>query len=152
MANIGLFGTLNAFHSDNETWISYEERLEQYFIVNSIGDDKKVAALLTLLGEKTYSLLRNLTSPQKPAEKTFDELCQLLRTQLCPKPLVIAERFGLHKRNQVTGESVCEYMATIRRLADHCEFNASLEDALHDRFVCGLKPEGTQRKLCQRVT
>jgi len=24
MANIGLIGTLNAFHSDSRTWISYE--------------------------------------------------------------------------------------------------------------------------------
>jgi len=66
MANIGLIGTLNAFHSDSEIPISFEERLEQYFIVNSIWDDKKVAALLTLLREKTFSLLRNLTSHQKP--------------------------------------------------------------------------------------
>ena len=143
MANIGLIGTLNAFHSDNETWISYEERLEQYFIVNSIGDDKKVAALLTLLGEKTYSLLRNLTSPQKAAEKTFDELCQLLRTQLCPKPLVIAERFGFHKRNQVTGESVCDYMATIRR--------SMLVSRTH--YMIGLSVVSKlNESFCQRLT
>ncbi|XP_052795673.1 uncharacterized protein K02A2.6-like [Mya arenaria] len=147
MANSGLIGTLNALNSDSESWISYEERLEMYFVVNSIGDEKKVAALLTLLGEKTYALLRNLTSPQKPAEKTYQELCQLLKTQLCPKPLVIAERFRFHKRNQATGESICDFTAAIRKLAEQCEFNDNLENTLRDRFVCGLQDEATQRKL-----
>ena len=60
---------------------------------------------------------------------------------------MIAERFRFHKRNQATGESVCDYMATIRRLAEHYEFNANHVDALRDRFVCGLKTEATQLKL-----
>jgi hypothetical protein len=42
--------------------------LEQYFEVNDIAEDKKVPALLTLLGGKTYTLLRNLTAPNKPKE------------------------------------------------------------------------------------
>jgi hypothetical protein len=33
--------------------------------VNDIAEDKKVPALLTLLGGKTYTLLRNLTAPNK---------------------------------------------------------------------------------------
>ena len=41
-----------------EKWSSYQERLEEYFAVNDIANDKKVSALLTLLGGKTYSLLR----------------------------------------------------------------------------------------------
>lgn len=48
-------------------------------MVNNIYNDKKVAAFLTLLGKKTYSLLRNFTSPEKPAENNFDELCLLFK-------------------------------------------------------------------------
>jgi hypothetical protein len=39
--------------------------------VNAIAEDKKVPALLTLLGGKTYTLLRNLTAPNKPKEKDY---------------------------------------------------------------------------------
>ena len=40
-----------------------------------------------------------------------------------------------------------EYVAELRRLATHCEFGAYLDEALRDRFVCGLKDEGTQKAL-----
>ena len=116
-------------------------------MVNDIDNERKVAGLLTLLGEKTYGLLRNLTVPAKPSEKSYEELCQLLQTHLCPKPLIIAERFRFHKRKQAVGESVSCYVTSLRKLAEFCEFGSNLNDSLRDRFVCGLKDAGTQRRL-----
>ena len=39
------------------------------------------------------------------------------------------------------------YVAELRRLATHCAFEAYLEEALHDRLVCGLRSESTQKRL-----
>ena len=36
---------------------------------------------------------------------------------------------------------MAEYVAELRRLTKHCEFGAYLDDALRDRFVCGLRSE-----------
>jgi len=123
-----LIGSINPFDFNMKTWTSYQERLEQYFIVNGIKDEKKVAGLLTLLGEKSYGLLRSLTSPLKPSEKTYDELCALLKEHLSPKPLLIAERFRFHKRNQATGESINDYVATLRKLSELCDFGTNITD------------------------
>ena len=41
---------------------------------------------------------------------------------LQPKLLIIAERFKFHKRNQASTETVSEYLAELRRLADKCKF------------------------------
>ena len=60
------------------------------------------SALLALMGGKTYSLLRNLTSPDDPATKGFDAIVKLLDNHLSPKPLVIAERFRFHKRDMAS--------------------------------------------------
>jgi hypothetical protein len=60
---VGIIGRIEPFEDTVETWTSYTERLEQYFEVKDIAEDKKVPALLTLLGGKTYTLLRNLTAP-----------------------------------------------------------------------------------------
>jgi hypothetical protein len=68
------------------------ERLVQYFLCEDVQDDKRVATLITLVGEETYELLRNLCAPDKPASKRYEDLISLLRTHLEPKPLVIAER------------------------------------------------------------
>jgi hypothetical protein len=54
-----------------EPWSSYVERLGQCFKANKVDDSLKVASLLSLIGGKTYNLLRTLTSPTKPAEKSY---------------------------------------------------------------------------------
>ncbi|XP_069103892.1 uncharacterized protein [Argopecten irradians] len=128
-------GRIDIFDSSVETWDSESERLDQYFICNDVKNEKKVAALLSLMGGPTYTLLRGLTAPAKPSDKTYDELVNLLKNHLSPKPLAIAERFRFHKRDQKEGESIREYLAAIRKLAEHCEFAATLNDALRDRLV-----------------
>ena len=60
---------------------------------------------------------------------------------------MIAERFHFHKRNQAVGETSTEFDAALRRLATHCKFGDALEEALRNRFVCGLRHEAIQRRL-----
>ena len=63
------------FDGDSEDWPLYQEQLEQYFVANGVTrDEKKRAILLSVCGEKTYRVLRNLMTPDKPADKGFAEL------------------------------------------------------------------------------
>jgi len=43
-------------------------------VANEIDDERKVAVLLSVMGAKTYNLLRSLIAPAKPADKTFTEI------------------------------------------------------------------------------
>ena len=61
-----------------------------------------------------------------------------MNEHLQPKPLIIAEHFKFHKRNQGSLETVSQYQAELRRLADKCKFEGYLDEALHNRFICGL--------------
>ncbi|VDI37928.1 Hypothetical predicted protein [Mytilus galloprovincialis] len=141
----GYIGKIEPFDDSTETWSSYVERLEQYFAVNALENEKKVPALLTLLGGKTYGLLRNLTLPDKPATKSYDDIVKLLKDHLSPKPLIVAERFRFYKRYQIQGETVNKYVAELRKFAEYCEFG-NLNESLRDQFVVGLKDEQTQKK------
>ena len=98
----------------------------------------------------SYNIIRNLLSPTDPKDKTFDELVEVLKGHFEPKPLVIAECFHFHKRNQAAGESVAQFIAELRRLARHCEFKTFLEEALRDRFVCGLGSKVIQNCLLNK--
>ena len=140
-------GNIGEFNDLTETWKSYTERVKQYFAANEIANEKKVPLLLAMMGGKTYSLLRNLTTPDDPATKGLDDIVKLLENHLSPKPLVIAERFRFHKRDQHEGESVTVYVAELRKLSEHCDFKATLGDALRDRLVCGIKNENIQKRL-----
>ena len=140
-------GKIEAFDEANEEWGTYCERVEQYFLANEIEDDKQVPAILSLMGSKTYGLLRSLCSPAKPSQKTFTEIVKILQEHLSPKPLVIAERFRFHKRSQLEGESISSFLASLKKLSEYCEFGTNLNDSLRDRFVCRLSNELIQKRL-----
>ena len=82
-------GTIGAFEPSNKTWVSYAERLEQYFVANDVdAADKKRAILLSVCGATTYQLIRNLVAPAKPTSKSFDELVKLVKEHHQPPPSV----------------------------------------------------------------
>jgi hypothetical protein len=85
--------------------------------------------------------LKDIISPNKPKEKSYDELCQALLGHYLPKPLVIAERFKFYKRGQNEGETIAEYVITLKHLTATCEFGDFLPQSLRDRLVCGLRNE-----------
>ena len=140
-------GKIESFDDTNENWETYVERVEQFFLANNIDDDHKVPTLLSLIGGKTYALLRDLLAPEKPATKSFQQIVTTLQEHLSPKPLEIAERFRFYKRNQHEGESILSYVAELRKLATHCNFGGNLNEALRDRLVCGLRNMQIQKRL-----
>ena len=140
-------GKIESFDEAQEKWETYVERVEQFFLANNIDDDHKVPTLLSLIGGKTYALLRDLLTPEKPATKSFQEIVTTLQQHLSPKPLEIAERFRFYKRNQREGETVLTYVADLKKLAAHCNFGANLNEALRDRLVCGLRNVQIQKRL-----
>ena len=103
--------------------------------------------LLSLIGGKNYTLLRDLLSPEKPASRSFQQIVTTLQEHLSPKPLEIAERFRFYKENQHEGESILSYVAELRKLATNCNFGGNLNEALRDRLVCGLRNMQIQKRL-----
>jgi len=117
------------------------------FEVNNVLEAKRVPTILTLMDNKTYALLRSIVSPRRPKELSFAEIVDNLAQHLDPKPVVVAERFKFHKAEQQESESIRDFLARLKKLAETCEFGGYHEEAIRDRFVCGLKEQTIQRKL-----
>ncbi|XP_064463364.1 uncharacterized protein LOC135374313 [Ornithodoros turicata] len=144
---IAQVGSLKSFDESTSDWTAYEERLQSYLNVNRVEDDNKVDAVVSIIGPKTYALLKSPTSPDAPSKKKFKEILQLLREHYTPKPSVIGERAKFHRRTQLDGESIKDFAAALRKLAETCNFGAFLDESLRDRFVCGLQRVEIQRVL-----
>ena len=138
-------------YSPTTDWKQYVERLELFFEVNNVPSAKKVPSILTLMGSKMYALLRSIVAPRRPKELTFKEVIDTLGQHLEPKPIVIAERYKFHKTEQTESESIRDYLAKLQKLAETCEFGGYREEAICDRFVCGLRSRSIQRKLLGEV-
>ena len=113
-----IHGSIGHFDSSTEDWISYSERLEQYFIANDVKEgNKKRAILLSNCGPQTYQLLKSLLTPAKPTDKSFSEIVATLKDYWQPKPSEIVQRFNFHTRAQKQGKSVADYVAELRRIS-----------------------------------
>ena len=68
------------------------------------------------MGHATYKLLRNLVKPEKPKDKTFEQLVEKLTDHYCPESVEIMERFQFYSRVRRPGEPVNEFVADVKDL------------------------------------
>ena len=134
-------GFIAAFQPESDRIESYLERVELYMTANNFPEGRKVAALLSIVGGTAYEILRSLLAPALPETKSYTVLVETLQKHYAPKPLVIAGRYHFHRRDQLSGQSIAEYIAELKKLSIHCEFGDYLNQALRDRLVCGLRSE-----------
>ena len=141
-------GVLDSFEPKKEDWESYTEQLEQYFVANDVQvAAKQRAILLSVSGAQTYQLIRNLVAPRKPTDCYFRELVDMVQAHHRPKPSVIIQRFTFNTRVQKEGETIANFVAELRRLTEHCDFGATLNDMLRDWIVCGIRDASLQHRL-----
>jgi len=143
---------VSAFDGNQEEWVEYAERLENYYIANDINDPaKRRAILLNGVGPSTYRLIKTLCLPGTPKDFTFSELVARVTTHFNPKPSIIIKRFEFNTRKQKPDEKVSEYIAALRKIAEHCDYGAMLNDLLRDRLVCGILDKRLQRRFLQEA-
>ena len=128
---------------------SWLEQLEEGFILEDLGvdkDRKRVASLLTYIGRYGYEILKNLCAPDKPNTFKYDDLTRALKEHVNPKPVVMVERHRFAQQTQ-GNKTVTVFLADLRAAAEHCEFGSFYEDALRDRFICGLSDASIRKAL-----
>ena len=110
-------GSIGEFQHTQEPWQSYVERLQQYFIANDVdATEKQRAVLLSIMGGKTYQLVRNLLVLAKLTERSFDGIVEAVRNHYQHVPSVIVHRFNFHTRACKSGENVSTYVSELRKL------------------------------------
>ena len=93
----------------------------------------------------TYKLQRSLVAPQKPSEKSYEELISALTTHFSPTPSPIVCQFKFHSHYCQPGESVAVFVSQLHSLSENCGFGDTLEDMLRDQVVCGIQDDEIQR-------
>ena len=108
--------------------------------------ERQVASLLAVMGPSTNGVLRNLVYPEKPKDKSLDEISTVLEERFTEKKVEIAERFRFYTAVQES-ETIAQFVSCLKKLARYCNFGDKLNDMIRDRLVCGIKDRNTQKKL-----
>lgn len=144
----GLIGSIEPFTStDAAEWRTYLSRVDQFYKANNIADNRKKSVFLSVIGAGTFALAETLLAPAKLDSKTLVDIQEALENHFTPKRIIIAERYKFMMRAQQPGESYMEFIAELRRLAQYCDFGATLNDSLRDRFVCGIRDVSVCKRL-----
>ncbi|PIK56483.1 hypothetical protein BSL78_06598 [Apostichopus japonicus] len=145
---MALFGKLEEFREGREEWIQYVEGLEHFFAANSIADEvKKRSIFLSIVGPDSYKLLRNSVSPEKPGEKTFTELVEIMTKHQSPPQSETVQRCKFNSRFRKSGESIATFVSELKSLSEFCNYGNTLNGMLRDRLVCGINDDRIQRNL-----
>jgi hypothetical protein len=142
-------GKIDPFVPNQDSWTSYIERLEHYFVANDTAAGKKKSVLLTVCGSATFELAKSLVQPETLADKSYEQIRDVLKAHYCPKPSPIVQRYRFNTRERHSGESIADYVAALRALGEHCNFGGTINDMIRDRLVCGVNDFAIQRRLLQ---
>lgn len=91
------------------------------------------------MGEEAYKVLKNLCDPHLPSQKSYDDLCLLLKGQFSKRVSVFRERTEFYELKQLEGESVNQWFVWIKNKASNCNFGAQLDTMIKDKFVTSLR-------------
>lgn len=67
------------------------ESLENHFLCRRIPDPDKTKVFINSLSPKHYSLLKTLVQPEKPKDKSYEDLTKVLQAHLEPVTNVVSQ-------------------------------------------------------------
>ena len=98
------YGRIEPFQRENENIASYQ--------ANDIQADKKVSILLTSIGDKIYSLLRNHFAPNKAVDQSLADIESALKKLYELLKLVVAEQYFISRLVYRSNRELNPYFAT----------------------------------------
>lgn len=144
------FFHFEAFDVEKISWSRWVKRFKTALNLYDCKEEKRQALLLHFIGTGAYNILCDRLTPSQPEDKTFQEIVSALEEYFEPKPSELVECFRFNMRKQKEGESACEFVVALRKLAVGCEFGAYGDTAIRNQFVFGLVDKKLQSRLLEK--
>ena len=130
-------------------WSFFRAQWENYEVATGLdGNDEKVrlATLLTVMGRECHQIQRHLHMSAEDGKDT-KKVLDALQKHFEPTRNVIYERFVFNDCKQSLCETVDQYIAKLRKLADTCDLGDLRDDLIRDRLVTGTKDLGARARM-----
>jgi hypothetical protein len=137
-----------------DEWPRWKSRFEQFRAASGLSgeaEERQVSTLLYCLGENAEDVLNSTTISQTDRKK-YDKVLEQFDTFFKVRRNVIFERARFNMRKQQPAESAEEYITTLYRLAETCEFGDLKEDFHSDFKWNQTLPSKRQRNQFVSVT
>ena len=137
------------FHKPDE-WPRWKRRFEQYRFASGLStkdDTCQISTLLYCMGEDADDVLTT-TAISNADRAKYTKVMEKLDEFYGVRTNVIYERARFNRRNQLSGETMDQYITALHRLAETCSYSAELKpEMIRDRLVVGILDTALSQKM-----
>ena len=117
----------------------YVALIEATFTTYRITDEvMKKNLLITNIGMENFAVLANLTAPESPSDKSFDQLIAAMKKHFITKPSYHRSLVVFQQRRKKEGESLKDLYADLKKLAKDCHFGDTFDQRLRDQLFMAV--------------
>ncbi|UYV62886.1 hypothetical protein LAZ67_2002246 [Cordylochernes scorpioides] len=137
------------FSTPNE-WPKWRKRFERYLVVSGMKKKEeadKIDLFMYLMGDRADDIFRTFKFEKEEEATKIDSVLKAFDSHFCVRKNIIYERAKFNSRIQEDREPVDEFITSLYKLADSCEFEGLHEQLIRDRIVVGVRDKALSERM-----
>ncbi|UYV83817.1 hypothetical protein LAZ67_X000281 [Cordylochernes scorpioides] len=137
------------FSTPNE-WPKWRKRFERYLVVSGMKKKEeadKIDLFMYLMGDRADDIFRTFKFEKEEEATKIDSVLKAFDSHFCVRKNIIYERAKFNSRIQEDREPVDEFITSLYKLTDSCEFEGLHEQLIHDRIVVGVRDKALSERM-----
>ncbi|UYV60827.1 K02A2.6-like [Cordylochernes scorpioides] len=137
------------FSTPNE-WPKWRKRFERYLEVSGMKKKEeadKIDLFMYLMGDRADDIFRTFKFEKEEEATKIDSVLKAFDSHFCVRKNIIYERAKFNSRIQEDREPVDEFITSLYKLADSCEFEGLHEQLIRDRIVVGVRDKALSERM-----
>ncbi|UYV63487.1 hypothetical protein LAZ67_2004238 [Cordylochernes scorpioides] len=137
------------FSTPNE-WPKWRKRFERYLVVSGMKKKEeadKIDLFMYLMGDRADDIFRTFKFEKEEEATKLDSVLKAFDSHFCVRKNIIYERAKFNSRIQEDREPVDEFITSLYKLADSCEFEGLHEQLIRDRIVVGVRDKALSERM-----
>ncbi|UYV84912.1 K02A2.6-like [Cordylochernes scorpioides] len=137
------------FSTPNE-WPKWRKRFERYLVVSGMKKKEeadKIDLFMYLMGDRADDIFRTFKFEKEEDATKIDSVLKAFDSHFRVRKNIIYERAKFNSRIQEDREPVDEFITSLYKLADSCEFEGLHEQLIRDRIVVGVRDKALSERM-----
>ncbi|UYV76882.1 K02A2.6-like, partial [Cordylochernes scorpioides] len=137
------------FSTPNE-WPKWRKRFKRYLVVSGMKKKEeadKIDLFMYLMGDRADDIFRTFKFEKEEEATKIDSVLKAFDSHFCVRKNIIYERAKFNSRIQEDREPVDEFITSLYKLADSCEFEGLHEQLIRDRIVVGVRDKALSERM-----
>ncbi|UYV74273.1 hypothetical protein LAZ67_11002773 [Cordylochernes scorpioides] len=137
------------FSTPNE-WPKWKKRFERYLVVSGMKKKEeadKIDLFMYLMGDRADDIFRTFKFEKEEEATKIDSDLKAFDSHFCVRKNIFYERAKFNSRIQEDRKPVDEFITSLYKLADSCEFEGLHEQLIRDRIVVGVRDKALSERM-----